>query len=171
MYCPKCSQQQVSDSVRFCSRCGFPLNAVVDLLAHDGVLAALEIKGEQLQLTSYQNGARQGKVLMIASLVVTFIAALLSIFLIPELFIPLTGVIIFLCGILRILYAYIFERGAAERQKSPKESTQLNAAARDYLPTAHNFPVGGFSERGVNTAEMVAPPSVTEHTTKLLKDL
>ncbi len=112
---------------------------------------------------------RQGKVLMLASLVVTFIAALLSIRLKPELFILLTGVIIFLCGVLRILYVYIFERGA-EIQNPLSKSAQLRAAARDYLSPAHSVPAKGFSERGVNTAEMVAPPSITEQTTKLLKE-
>jgi ribosomal protein L37E len=33
MYCPKCSQQQVSEEVRFCSRCGFSLSAVRELIA------------------------------------------------------------------------------------------------------------------------------------------
>jgi uncharacterized membrane protein YvbJ len=36
MYCPKCSQQQISDEMRFCSRCGFPLGAVKELIANDG---------------------------------------------------------------------------------------------------------------------------------------
>ncbi len=33
MYCPQCSQEQVSEHVRFCSRCGFQLNVVKELLA------------------------------------------------------------------------------------------------------------------------------------------
>ena len=33
MFCPKCSQQQISDNIRFCSRCGFQLNIVKALLA------------------------------------------------------------------------------------------------------------------------------------------
>ncbi len=33
MYCPQCSQEQVSEQVRFCSRCGFQLNVVKELLA------------------------------------------------------------------------------------------------------------------------------------------
>ncbi len=39
MFCPKCSQQQVSDSVRFCARCGFRLNAVKELLDQEEALA------------------------------------------------------------------------------------------------------------------------------------
>ncbi|HYG80061.1 MAG TPA: hypothetical protein VD861_06720, partial [Pyrinomonadaceae bacterium] len=33
MYCPRCSQQQASEEVRFCSRCGFQLGVVKELLA------------------------------------------------------------------------------------------------------------------------------------------
>ena len=32
MYCPKCSHQQATDTVRFCSRCGFQLDIVKELL-------------------------------------------------------------------------------------------------------------------------------------------
>ena len=37
MYCPQCSQEQASDQVRFCSRCGFQLNVVKELLAASSV--------------------------------------------------------------------------------------------------------------------------------------
>jgi hypothetical protein len=33
MHCPKCGHKQSGDSARFCSRCGFQLEAVVDLLS------------------------------------------------------------------------------------------------------------------------------------------
>lgn len=32
MFCPKCSHQQATDTVRFCSRCGFQLDIVKELL-------------------------------------------------------------------------------------------------------------------------------------------
>jgi hypothetical protein len=35
MYCPKCSEAQVSDDVRFCKRCGLRLQAVQDLIASE----------------------------------------------------------------------------------------------------------------------------------------
>ena len=41
MYCPKCSQQQVSDEIRFCPRCGFQLDAVKALLAGNQDIPAL----------------------------------------------------------------------------------------------------------------------------------
>src|SRR5829696_121887 len=37
MFCPKCSQEQASDEIRYCSRCGFQLNVVKALLISDGV--------------------------------------------------------------------------------------------------------------------------------------
>lgn len=36
MYCPRCSQEQTSEAVRYCSRCGFRLGAVRALLADGG---------------------------------------------------------------------------------------------------------------------------------------
>ena len=36
MFCPKCSQAQPADDLRFCPRCGFSLIAVKELLGHQG---------------------------------------------------------------------------------------------------------------------------------------
>src|SRR6185295_8935378 len=33
MYCPKCGQQQISDEMRFCSRCGLALSGLAEWLA------------------------------------------------------------------------------------------------------------------------------------------
>ena len=44
MYCPQCGQQQLSDNLRFCSRCGFPLEVVLQILGTGGMLPALRIR-------------------------------------------------------------------------------------------------------------------------------
>lgn len=41
MHCPRCGQQQVSEEIKFCSRCGFPLGLVSEVLAHGGFLPQL----------------------------------------------------------------------------------------------------------------------------------
>lgn len=41
MYCPNCGQQQVSDEIRFCSRCGLPLGLISEVLANGGSLPQL----------------------------------------------------------------------------------------------------------------------------------
>src|SRR2546423_8942635 len=62
MFCPQCGQQQANE-VRFCSRCGFPLAGVNELLLRGGQLPVLagpgagaSAPGESPQRT----GVRQG---------------------------------------------------------------------------------------------------------------
>ena len=44
MYCPNCGQQQISDEMRFCSRCGLALSGLAEWLARGGVPAKPEEK-------------------------------------------------------------------------------------------------------------------------------
>lgn len=41
MHCPRCGQKQASPDIKFCSRCGFPLGLVSEILAHGGFLPQL----------------------------------------------------------------------------------------------------------------------------------
>ena len=41
MHCPRCGQQQISDQTKFCSRCGFQLGLVSELLMNGGFLPQL----------------------------------------------------------------------------------------------------------------------------------
>lgn len=168
MYCPKCNQQQASDEMRFCSRCGFPLSVVAELLAHNGVLAKVSGEMKEHRLSPRQQGLQKGVSLIFASIVIGFVMSLLSVFVIgkPELFVPLTAGIFFLSGIFRIVYACMFEPGARIEGQS-HNLTQVGTSESGYaLPPA---PIASaIGTRVVNTAEMVTPPSVTEHTTKLL---
>ena len=41
MHCPRCGQQQASGETKFCSRCGFQLAIVAELLHHGGTLPQL----------------------------------------------------------------------------------------------------------------------------------
>lgn len=41
MHCPGCGQQQISPDTKFCSRCGFPLGLIAEILAHGGFLPQL----------------------------------------------------------------------------------------------------------------------------------
>lgn len=162
MYCPKCGQQQASVEVRFCSRCGFPLAGVARLLASGGETVGLAAPEPGPRLTSpRREGVRRGAKLVFLGCLLTPVAALLHSFLyFPELLIPLCAILGILGGILRMLYAAIFEEGRpalAEAQVAPAS----------YLPPSYTPPA--LPQR--NTAEIKAPPaSVTENTTRLLKD-
>ena len=48
MFCPNCSQQQVSEETKFCSRCGLPLGLVAEIVAYGGFLPQLADLGKQL---------------------------------------------------------------------------------------------------------------------------
>lgn len=77
-----------------------------------------------------------------------------------------------------ILYAVIFQKGAPRKKKhdgslpyTPVITERLGTARRrSALPPSQGVPVATFNTPRANTAEMVSPPSVTEHTTKLLNE-
>ncbi len=176
MFCPKCSQQQ-ADGSRFCSRCGFPLAGVNELLVSGGqlpVVAAAPASGPRGR-SPKRKGVRQGGGLM-----------LIAVFLIPALAIlqellhingdwPLLGVLAFLGGLLRILYAVFFEDNTpsvAETMPAyaaPPVPAQLGGAQQSALPPAQGTPVYAYRPPQMHTAEMQPPASVTDHTTRLLE--
>ncbi|MEO6390396.1 MAG: zinc ribbon domain-containing protein [Pyrinomonadaceae bacterium] len=184
MHCPQCGQQQIPGEVRFCSRCGFPLSGVSDLIANGGTLPpAPHIQNFDAE-SPKKRGVKQGVVLFMGvGIVLTSILGVFSSFLnFPEFFPALSAVVGFLGGFLRIVFALIFEEGAkkvvylphpnyssmAPQQYNQVPPAQLAPAQRPQsLPPAQNVAVGSW--RRPNTAELVTPSSVTENTTKLLE--
>src|SRR5262245_41105008 len=47
MHCPRCAQQQVSEQTKYCSRCGFPLTLVAELLNNGGSLPELDLLAQR----------------------------------------------------------------------------------------------------------------------------
>ncbi|MEJ7699628.1 MAG: hypothetical protein WKF71_08300 [Pyrinomonadaceae bacterium] len=56
MFCPRCSQEQVSSETKFCSRCGFPLGLVSEILAHGGFLPQLAELYQDKKILTRKNG-------------------------------------------------------------------------------------------------------------------
>lgn len=169
MYCPNCGQQQASNEIRYCSRCGFPLEGVNQLIAGGGLPQALD-QFRSRRSARYE-GMRQGIMLIFLGVVLTPVAAILNNYLgLPELFIALSAAICFIGGFLRTLYALIFEEG---KPKMPLPYVpphgQLQQPRQAALPPMRNPAMGTWPSRG-NTAEIVRPQSVTENTTRLLDD-
>jgi hypothetical protein len=164
MYCPKCNQQQISESVRFCSRCGFALDAVAQLIANDGVLAPFQTELQGLQTSPRRKGIRDGAKLTLAGLVLTPVGyALCFIFDSPiPVILPLT---VFLAGLAWMLYFRVFGETAALAPKPPPSSLFDTSSLDFALPSARSIPASLHTS---DTAEMMPPPSVAEHTTKLL---
>lgn len=184
MYCPHCGTQQASNEIRFCSRCGFPLHAIAEILANGGNLPVLASGANGKKLTARQKGIRQGALLMLSTLLVVPLMAIISVFIFhrPQLFVPITFIICFFGGLLRMMYALLIEDNtpvvneqlAALRAPASFPSvtppTYLNAPRQSFIqPQPQNFSTPVYQPPRRNTGELVPPPSVTENTTRLLE--
>src|SRR4051812_28427762 len=108
MYCPNCGQQQVSDEMRFCSRCGFQLGAVSALLATGGASTdgtPTKVKSGKSLLANRRT--RQGAKIMFASGVLLPVGMVLSIIFDSPgpLVLPF---IVFIAGLSWLLYFRLF---------------------------------------------------------------
>ena len=173
MFCPQCGQQQVSNVTRFCSRCGFPLESVTAVLASGGALpASLHAQGGYNQLSPRSKGIRQGAMIMLSTLLLVPLVAIFSVFVThnPEVLIPITAITCFVGGLLRILYALLFEDSAPRMNLEP--TTAYAPPQLDRPPRQAALPPqpasAGTWRPNPNTAEIYQPPSITENTTRLL---
>lgn len=175
MYCPQCGQQQVSGVVRFCSRCGFPLDGVIQLLGTGGMMPVYHSSDEPVQISPRRKGVKQGAVLLLSGAVIVPILGVLASFsnaAFPQILAALAAIICFIGGPFRMLYAALFEEGAPRRYPTygpPPVAQQQFGPPRQHTPLPPPPPARTPSAwRKPNTAELANPPSVTENTTRLL---
>ncbi|HEX7177312.1 MAG TPA: zinc ribbon domain-containing protein [Pyrinomonadaceae bacterium] len=178
MHCPQCGQQQVSDEVRFCSRCGLSLAAVARLIEGGGRLAEFG-EGEGRVLSKRQRGVRKGLIVMAGSFVSCGLAGLLTAM--DDDFFPLLllASFAFIIGLMRMLYGMLLEddapqatatkKAAASKTPPALEGTRTHGAGAA-LPPARGFSAADLARPRNQTAEMAAPSSVTESTTRLLEN-
>jgi hypothetical protein len=166
MYCPRCSQQQVTDDASFCSRCGFQLGVVKELLVTDGALPA-RAKDFQSRSAPGRRGARLGAKLIFFSLISLPLFIALSVNAdSPVPFWP--PALIFLAGLTFVLYARIFREDILPSKRKAESAHFDRIAGTPQLPFQSVAPRGELADGRVNTAEIIQPPSVTERTTNLL---
>ena len=136
MYCPKCSQEQVSDETRFCSRCGFQLNVVKALLAEESAPQSAEIQKPKRSLN--KRDLTIGAALMF---VFAFIVATLTVSMPPNhsariLILVVAWLLLSLLINVKPMIQY-FMRGEADAAgENYLPSKKQNAA----LPTAQTIP-------------------------------
>jgi hypothetical protein len=173
MHCPRCGQKQVSAEVHFCKSCGLPLDRVKGLLAGDEVSPVLDQGSQKPGESPRRKGVRQGVKLIFICLVLAVLTSRIGGR--RGDFLPL---MFFMAGMVRILYAVIFQGGASRKKKhedstpsAPIRTERLRTATRGHaLYVSRGVPVAAFITPRVYTSEMAGPPSVTEHTTKLLNE-
>jgi hypothetical protein len=177
MFCPQCGQQQVTGVIRFCSRCGFPLDGVIQLLGTGGVLPVYRSPDEPVPISPRRKGVKQGGMLLLSGAVVVPLLGVMASFgnsAFLEVLTAFAAIICFIGGPLRMLYAAVFEEGAPSpvmryAPPGPPPKPQFGPPAPQHaLPVAPPRVQPSWRPRP-NTAELVTPPSVTENTTRLLE--
>jgi len=171
MYCPQCGQQQASESLRFCSRCGFPVEGVLALIANGGNPGPYMDANQGRSARA--RGVRQGAALFILGILIVPILGVLyntagGSFL--GVMLPLSAILCFVGGLMRMLFAAVFEEGRPSVRVMPTAYVPPMVgmpAPAQALPPATANPGSGWRPR-TSTAELVRPPSVTENTTRLL---
>ncbi len=146
------------------------------LLANGGMLPQYlaPIEGEQ-KISPRKRGVRQGAMIFLLGVVLVPALGVLYGWTDINLFgfsTALAAVLCFIGGLLRMLFAALFEEGAPIRQFMVPPSYAPAAippplARVSALPPAAANPTTGWRPRP-QTAEIFQPPSVTDHTTRLL---
>lgn len=180
MYCPRCGQEQISEETRFCSKCGFLMTAVNELIAKGGALPQYLATNEPKPITPRKKGLKQGGMLFLSSFLIVPILSIITIFLNAEPYVvAIAAILTFWGGILRMIYALVFESNdPAERtlEEDVYQSAQTllykkqdakSLPPQQPVPTSSYIPPVAGNWRDTNDLDKI--PSVTEHTTKHLK--
>jgi hypothetical protein len=173
MHCPVCGQQQISEETRFCSRCGFLLTGVAEVVKAGGLVSVKSAGFTGSSDSRKRRGIKQGVFWAMLALLVVPLMALLTIFLHIPPVLPVLGMLIFAVGgLLRIAYAVLFETGNSPGRFP--EQLMRDLESRVALPPTQSTPASAYtapggSWRDTNELERV-PASVTDSTTKLLQN-
>ena len=180
MHCPRCGQQQVSDQTKFCSRCGFQLGLVAELLENGGFLPQLAelYKGKSTKFTR-KNGVIFSSLWFIFW--VMMMPAFFGIAGAEELAGAAAVFGVFSTMMLFIISLAVLKRSpkayelAAHQMPTPDAAPLYGNPQMGALPPQQSQPASTYvppegSWRAPDTGDLARRPgSVTEGTTKLLK--
>src|SRR4029078_9453233 len=101
MYCPACGQQQISAETRFCSRCGFLLSGIAEVMSHGGVVPGATEAGNTF--SPRRRGLMQGLFIFLFEFLLVPIVAMISLGLhLPPFGVAITAVLLTMGGLLRM---------------------------------------------------------------------
>jgi hypothetical protein len=180
MHCPRCGQQQISDQTKFCSRCGFQLGIVGELLQHGGYLPQLaELQKGTTNIFTRKHGV-----------IFSILWLIFWMMLIPAFFSALGANRIpgalaafgFFSTLIFLIISLAFLKRAPKahelhQQQMPGSSpaSLYGQSAMGTLPPQQSQPASTYMPpegawRVPDTGDLARPGSVTEGTTKLLKN-
>jgi len=158
------------------------MEGVMHLLGHGGMLPHYQTDPEDTAISPRRKGVKQGVILMLLGVLFVPIFGVMAGFAPGRIsdvfgfFAALTAVLCFIGGPLRMLFAAIFEEGAKPRSYMPVQSYM--PPAKPTMPPPPQARVSALPPPAVSTqpwrarsdtAEIVPPTSVPDHTTKLLE--
>src|SRR5215207_2229684 len=163
MYCPKCGQQQISDEMRFCSRCGLALSGLAEWVAGGGVPGKRKNKALVSPSFPRRKRSRTAKLMF-------FSGALFPVFLVFSLIVDDGGpmaipFILFFVSLVIMIYKRLFSDKTPSVNNQDAQTVSLGSmSAQGSLPPASNISMPAAGRHQVRTNELAQPPSVTEHT-------
>ncbi|MCC6329738.1 MAG: hypothetical protein IT174_14580 [Acidobacteria bacterium] len=177
MHCPRCGQQQVSNETKFCSKCGFQLGLIPELLQHGGTLPQLELMEQKRTLFNKKNGVGFGFLWLILFLFFAVMWEILDADPMPEICVA-TGIFGSIAILLGSLIMLPSSRRPVKRRNDlglPRQQPEMmqGHAAGQALPPPQQQPAGFYTAphgawRTPDTGELAERGSVVENTTKLL---
>ena len=181
MHCPECGQQQISDEIRFCSRCGFPLAVVSQLVANRGTLPGLSEPSDKRRWLTRKKGIFFGVVWML--FFILMVAGLLDELKAPGEIVSAAAIFGIFSGVVIILASAMFlgreqpENPDAYQHQSGQYGTRRYETGGQHqaqtLPPQQTMPAQSYVQPVAKNrwdTNDLAQPSVTEGTTKLLQE-
>lgn len=180
MYCPRCGLEQLNNDTRFCSRCGFLMDGMLEVVMNGALPPKFFDKTDSMAISPKKKGVKQGGFLMLSGvLIVPLLGIIAGALNFGEIIVGLAAIITFLGGFVRILYALLFESSipAISEEEGLLDTVKQNliekAKGTKALPPEQSVPASSYipPEQGKwRTTNDLTGTSVTENTTKLLDE-
>jgi hypothetical protein len=178
MHCPNCGQQQVSRETKFCSRCGFPLGLIAEILARGGFLPQLAELNKKKSIFTKKNGVIFG-VLWFITFTMLF-TSILGILDAKEEIIAVSAVLGVFGGLMMIIGSLALLPSSKQYplllpqqiQPPPPNAHGLHGSQHQALPGQHTVPASAYAPPRAGSwrdTKDLEPSSVTESTTRLLE--
>ncbi len=162
MFCPKCAAEINSDETKFCSRCGFTIKSVRNIVGQNGK--------DENEIPNFEKGLRFGVKLLLLAVILFPVFQILSGLFPPDdklvesspsstWFDFFGNAVLFaltLSGISRIFYAFVFERITKPKVVPEKSIKEISAGEMNALPPSHSIPVSDFG-KWKTTGELFEP--------------
>ena len=176
MHCPRCGHQQISDDIKFCAKCGFPLSLIAEVLDHGGTLPQLASLDQKKKFLTRKNGVIFGVFwIMTFLLILTPIWSIIGV----EEMAGASAVLGIFGGLMIMIASLVFLDKQPKRKfdQFPGQSAPANFygyTERNALPPQRMQPASQYAPpegawRSPETGELAVPGSVTDGTTKLLR--